>query len=95
MLDKSKVDKELARRLCAAFVSHQMGVSIATQYKKTPPLESFPECLRYPGGRGSFGTHHGGVVGELSSELVARRTEDLFLRRAARLPPLAMRSGCM
>ena len=36
MLDKSRVDKELARRLCAAFVSHQMGVSIATQYKKTP-----------------------------------------------------------
>lgn len=36
MLDKSRVDKELARRLCAAFVSQQMGVSIATQYKKTP-----------------------------------------------------------
>ena len=36
MLDKSKVDKELARRICAAFVSHQMGVSVATQYKKTP-----------------------------------------------------------
>jgi hypothetical protein len=36
MLDKRRVDKELARRLCAAFVSHQMGVSIATQYKKTP-----------------------------------------------------------
>ena len=36
MLDKSRVDKELARRLCAAFVSHRMGVSITTQYKKTP-----------------------------------------------------------
>jgi len=36
MLDKSSVDKELARRLCAAFVSHQMGVTVATQYKKTP-----------------------------------------------------------
>lgn len=36
MLDKSKVDGELARRLCAAFVSYQLGVSIATQYKKTP-----------------------------------------------------------
>ena len=36
MLDKSRVDKELARRLCAAFVSQQMGVSVATQYKKTP-----------------------------------------------------------
>ena len=36
MLDKSRVDKELARRLCAAFVSYQMGVGIATQYKKTP-----------------------------------------------------------
>ena len=36
MLDKSRVDKELARRLCAAFVSYQMGVSITTQYKKTP-----------------------------------------------------------
>jgi hypothetical protein len=35
-LDKSKIDKELARRLCAAFVSHQMGISIATQYKKMP-----------------------------------------------------------
>jgi hypothetical protein len=36
MLDKSRIDRELARRLCAAFVSHQMGVSITTQYKKTP-----------------------------------------------------------
>ena len=36
MLDKSKVDKELARRICAAFVSHQMGVTVATQYKNTP-----------------------------------------------------------
>ena len=36
MLDKSRVDKELARRLCAAFISYQMGISITTQYKKTP-----------------------------------------------------------
>ena len=36
MLDKSSVDQELARRLCAAFVSYQMGVSMATQYKKMP-----------------------------------------------------------
>ena len=36
MLDKSKIDKELARRLSAAFISNQMGVSISTQYKKTP-----------------------------------------------------------
>src|SRR5215469_4574959 len=36
MLDKSRVNKERARRLCAAFISHQMGVTIATQYKKTP-----------------------------------------------------------
>jgi len=36
MLDKSKVDTELARRFCAAFVSYQLGISIATQYKKTP-----------------------------------------------------------
>ena len=36
MLDKSKVDGELARRLCAAYVSYQLGVSMATQYKKTP-----------------------------------------------------------
>ena len=36
MLDKSRTDKELARRLCAAFISYQMGVSITTQYKKTP-----------------------------------------------------------
>ena len=36
MLDKSSVDKELARRLCAAFVSYQMGVTVATQYKNTP-----------------------------------------------------------
>jgi transposase InsO family protein len=36
MLDRSRADKELARRLCAAYVSYQMGVSVATQYKKTP-----------------------------------------------------------
>jgi hypothetical protein len=36
MLDKSSVDQELARRLCVAFVSYQLGVSMATQYKKTP-----------------------------------------------------------
>ena len=36
MLDKSKVDPELARRLCAAYVSYQLGVSMATQYRKTP-----------------------------------------------------------
>jgi hypothetical protein len=35
-LDKSKVDTELARRFCAAFVSYRLGISIATQYKKTP-----------------------------------------------------------
>ena len=35
MLDKSKVDTELARRFCAAFVSYQLGISIANQYKKT------------------------------------------------------------
>jgi hypothetical protein len=36
MLEKSKADTELARRLCAAFVSYQLGITIATQYKKTP-----------------------------------------------------------
>jgi hypothetical protein len=36
MVDKSHVDKELARRICAAYVSHQMGVTVATQYKNTP-----------------------------------------------------------
>jgi hypothetical protein len=36
MLDKSKVDPELARRLCAAYLSYQMGVTVATQYKNTP-----------------------------------------------------------
>jgi hypothetical protein len=36
MLDKSRIDKELARRLCAAFISQQLGISIATQYKKMP-----------------------------------------------------------
>ena len=36
MLDKSGVDTELARRLCAAFVSYQLGISVATQYKKMP-----------------------------------------------------------
>ena len=36
MLDKSRVDPELARRLCAAYISYQMGVTVATQYKKTP-----------------------------------------------------------
>ena len=35
-MDKSRVDKELARRLCAAYISHQMGVTVATQYNKTP-----------------------------------------------------------
>jgi hypothetical protein len=30
------VDQELARRLCAAFISYQLGVGVATQYKKTP-----------------------------------------------------------
>ena len=34
MLDKSSVDQELARRLCAAFVSYQLGISLATQYKR-------------------------------------------------------------
>jgi len=36
MLDKSGVDTELARRLCAAFVSYQLGISVAAQYKKMP-----------------------------------------------------------
>ena len=35
MLEKSSVDKELARRLCAAFMN-QMGITVATQYKNTP-----------------------------------------------------------
>jgi hypothetical protein len=36
MVEKSHVDKELARRLCAAFISRQLGVTVATQYKNTP-----------------------------------------------------------
>jgi hypothetical protein len=36
MLAKDPVDQELARRLCAAFISYQLGISVATQYKKTP-----------------------------------------------------------
>ena len=36
MLDKSSADRELARKLCAAYVSHRLGVTVATQYKKTP-----------------------------------------------------------
>jgi hypothetical protein len=36
MWDKSRVDRDLARRLCAAFISHQLAVSVATQYKRTP-----------------------------------------------------------
>jgi hypothetical protein len=36
MLDKSKIDGELARRVCAAYMSRQLGVTIATQYKNTP-----------------------------------------------------------
>ena len=36
MLNKDSGDKELARRLCAAFLSYQMGVTVATQYKNTP-----------------------------------------------------------
>ena len=36
MLEKTSQDKELARRLCAAFLSNQLGVTVATQYKNTP-----------------------------------------------------------
>ncbi|SPF53174.1 hypothetical protein SBA4_5470016 [Candidatus Sulfopaludibacter sp. SbA4] len=36
MIDKSHVDKELARRMCVAYVSCQLGVTVATQYKNTP-----------------------------------------------------------
>jgi hypothetical protein len=36
MLEKESVDRELARRLCAAFVSYHLGVTVATQYKNTP-----------------------------------------------------------
>jgi hypothetical protein len=36
MLNKDSVDKELARRLCADFVSYQLGVTVAMQYKNTP-----------------------------------------------------------
>ena len=36
MLNKDSVDKELARRMCAAFVSYQLGVTVATQYKNMP-----------------------------------------------------------
>ena len=34
MLEESSVDRELARRLCAAFVSEQMGVTVATHTRK-------------------------------------------------------------
>jgi hypothetical protein len=34
VLDKSKIDKELARRLSAAFISSQMGVSIVSAHLK-------------------------------------------------------------
>lgn len=36
MLNKDSTDRELARRFCAAFVSYQMGVTVATQFKNTP-----------------------------------------------------------
>ena len=36
MLDKDSADRELARRLCAVFLSYQLGVTVATQYKNTP-----------------------------------------------------------
>jgi hypothetical protein len=36
MLNKDAVNRELARRFCAAFVSYQLGVTVATQYKNTP-----------------------------------------------------------
>jgi hypothetical protein len=36
MVDKSHVDKELARRMCAAYISYRLGVTVATQYKNTP-----------------------------------------------------------
>jgi hypothetical protein len=36
MVEKDSVDRELACRLCAAFVSCQLGITVATQYKNTP-----------------------------------------------------------
>ena len=36
MLEKTGHDKELARRLFVAFLSNQLGVTVATQYKNTP-----------------------------------------------------------
>jgi hypothetical protein len=36
MVEKDSVDRELARRLCAVFVSCQLGVTVVTQYKNTP-----------------------------------------------------------
>jgi hypothetical protein len=36
MLSKDTLDQELARRFGAAFVSYQLGVTVATQYKNTP-----------------------------------------------------------
>jgi hypothetical protein len=35
VLDKREIGKELARRLSSAFTSNQLGVSMATQCKKT------------------------------------------------------------
>src|SRR5215472_16692444 len=36
MLSKDTLDKELAPRFCAAFLSYPLGVTVATQYKNTP-----------------------------------------------------------
>ena len=73
MLDKSRVDKELARRLCAAFVSYQMGVGIATQYKKTPEdvgdLWYFLAALADKLARGSQDAFYGDL-GRLATEII-------------------------
>jgi hypothetical protein len=36
MVEKDSVDRELARRLCAACVSCQLGITVTTQHKNTP-----------------------------------------------------------
>ncbi len=73
MLNKDSIDRELARRLCAAFVSYQLGVTVATQYKNTPEdvgdLWYFLAALTRELARGSQQTRYGDL-GRLATTLI-------------------------
>ena len=73
MLDKSSLDRELARRICAAFVSHQLGVTVADAVQE------------HAGRRGGFVVlpcRFGKRVGEQQPEFVVRRPWDAWRQRS-------------